>query len=276
MKRIIIIVSLIFTTFIGSASPAGKSGDVEPFDRGLGGSLSGTFVPKGSISAGTNFSYNTVDLGKSADDMGYSMLFGLVGGLTGSMYTFGVTPQVAYFVADNLSIGARFGYKRSYLGLNNASLSISDDIGFKISDYNVFNHKFTGAITMRYYMSIAHSKRFGIFVEARAIGGYGQGKTWKVVGEDKYGTYSETLEGALNFVPGISIFATDNMAAEVAIGVLGLEYSKVDQYRNQVEHSTMSTSGANFRINPLSIELGLTIYFYTGPHSKKAKQNARQ
>ena len=60
---------------------------------------------------------------------------------------------------------------------------------------------------------------------------------------------------------------------EVAIGVLGLEYSKVDQYKNQVEHSRMTTSGANFRINPLSIELGTCIYFYTGPHSKKARKN---
>ena len=175
--------------------------------------------------------------------------------------------------ADNLSIGLRFGYKRSFLGLNNASLSISDDIGFNISDYNVFNHKYTGALTMRYYMSLAHSKRFGVFVEARIKGGYGQGKTWKVVGEDKYGTYSTSLEAALNFVPGICIFATDNIAVEVAIGVLGLEYSKVDQYKNQVEHSRMTTSGANFRINPLSIELGTCIYFYTGPHSKKARKN---
>ena len=273
MKRIIIISALILTALTGSAAPAQKSGDVEPFDRGLGESLTGTFVRKGTIGAGINFSYNTVDLGGSADDMGYSMLFGLVGGLKGSMYTFGVTPQVSYFVADNLSIGLRFGYKRSFLGLNNASLSISDDIGFNINDYNVFNHKYTGALTMRYYMSLAHSKRFGVFVEARIKGGYGQGKTWKVVGEDKYGTYSTSLEAALNFVPGICIFATDNIAVEVAIGVLGLEYSKVDQYKNQVEHSRMTTSGANFRINPLSIELGTCIYFYTGPHSKKARKN---
>ncbi|MGM9786068.1 MAG: hypothetical protein ACI3ZS_04460 [Candidatus Cryptobacteroides sp.] len=273
MKRIIITSALVLAFIVCSASPAKKSGDVEPFERGLGDALTGTFVPKGSIGAGINFTYNTVDLGGSNDDMGYSMLFGLLGGLKGSMYTFGVTPQVSYFVADNLSIGVRFSYKRSYLGLNNASLSISDDIGFNIKDYNVFNHKYSGAFTMRYYMSIAHSKRFGIFVEGRLRGGYGQGKTWKNVEEDKYGTYSETLEAGLNFVPGICIFATNNMAVEVAIGVLGLEYSKVDQYTNQVEHSTMTTSGANFKINPLSIELGLNVYFYTGPHSKKARKN---
>ena len=122
MKRFFIINALALISLAGSASPAQKSGEVEPFDRGLGGTLTGTFVPKGTIGAGINFSYNTVELGSGFDDMGYSMLFGLVGGLKGSMYTFGVTPQVSYFVADNLSIGLRFVYKRAFRGVNNVSL----------------------------------------------------------------------------------------------------------------------------------------------------------
>ena len=259
------------------AASAKKSGTVEPFERGLGGTLTGVFVPKGTVATGINFNYKTIDLGSNAsDDNGYSMLFGLVGGLNGSMYTFGVAPQVYYFVADNLSIGARLDYNRSFMNLNSASLSISDDIGFSITDYNMFQHTFSGSLTMRYYMPLANSKRFGVFVEARATGVYGQSKIWKQVEEDKYGTYAVTLKGALTFVPGICIFATDNVAVEVAIGVLGLEYSRVDQYRNQVEHSVKTTSGANFRINPLSIELGASFYFYTGPHSRKAKKNRIQ
>lgn len=276
MKRIILI-SILLLSFTSSFAAREKTSQaVEPFDRGLGQSLVGVFVPKGTISAGINFSYNTVELGNSNDDSGYSMLFGLLGGLQGSMYTFGVAPQVSYFITDNLSIGIRFGYNRSYLGIGNASLSVSDDISFGIQNYHIFNHKYNGALTLRYYMPLANSKRFGVFLEARANGGYGQSKTWKVVDENKYGAYSETLSGSLNFVPGICIFATDNVAVEVAIGMLGLEYTKTDQYRNQVEHSSMSTSGANFRINPLSIELGACIYFYTGPHSKKAKKNNKQ
>ena len=276
MKRIFIISILLLSCTSSFAAKEKNSEAVEPFDRGLGQSLVGVFVPKGTVSAGINFSYNTVELGNSADDNGYSMLFGLLGGLHGSMYTFGVAPQVAYFIADNLSLGIRFGYNRSYLGIGNAQLSVSDDIGFGIQNYNVFNHKFNGALTLRYYMPLAQSKRFGVFVEARANGGYGQSKTWKDVDGNKYGTYAETRSASLNFIPGICIFATDNVAVEVAIGMLGLEYTKTDQYRNQVEHSSMNTSGANFRINPLSIELGACIYFYTGPHSKKAKQNNKQ
>lgn len=273
MKSFSIMAALLLTCFSAMAqSQAKASQEVEAFDRGLGQTLSGTvFVPKGTVATGVSFSYKNISLGEGGDDSGYSMLFGMLGGIKANMSTFGITPQVSYFVADNLSLGVRLGYKRSNLGLGNASLSISDDMGFDIKDYNIFNHKYTGAFTFRYYLSLAGSKRFGIFVEARLNGAYGQAKMWKQQGEDKYGSYSESLDLGLNFVPGICIFGNDNIAVEVAIGVLGLEYSKVDQYRNQVEHSVMTQSGANFRINPLSIELGVCFYFYTGPHSKKAR-----
>ncbi len=245
---------------------------VEPFDRGIGTS-SIVFVPKGTIHTGVNFSYNTVDLGQGTDDAGYSMIFDLVNGLKGKMYTFGLAPQFSYFVANNLSVGWRFDYDRSSVDLGNAALSISDDMGFGISDYHTLQHMFSGSLTMRYYMSIADSKRFAIFAEVRGTGAYGQSKTWKEEGEDKFGTYQNIVKGALTFVPGICVFAQDNVAVEVAIGVLGVNYTRREQVRNQVETSVMHTSGANFKINPLSIEIGTSFYFYTGPHSKKARRN---
>ncbi len=272
MKRIIIISILSLAVVDGWAGSRKDREPVEPFDRGIGTS-STVFVPKGTIFTGVNFSYNTVDLGQAADDAGYSMLFDLLDGLNGSMYTFGLAPQFSYFVADNLSVGWRFDYDRSSLDLGNASLSIGDDLGFSIADYHMLQHMFSGSLTMRYYMSIADSKRFAIFAEARATGAYGQSKSWKDEGENKYGTYQNITKGALTFVPGISIFAQDNVAVEVAIGILGINYRRTEQVRNQVEHSVMQTSGANFKINPLSIEIGTSFYFYTGPHSKKARKN---
>ncbi len=271
MKKIIIISLLMLASLNGLAGPKKEKGQVEPFDRGIGMS-STVFVPKGTVHTGVNFSYNTVDLGQAADDSGYAFLFDLVNGINAHMYTFGLAPQISYFVADNLSVGGRFDYDRSSVDLGNASLSLGDDLGFSISDYHMLQHKFSGSLTMRYYMSIADSKRFAIFAEARATGAYGQSKTWKVDADDKFGTYQIITQGALTFVPGISIFAQDNVAVEVAIGILGIDYTRREQIRNQVEHSVMQTSGANFRINPLSIELGMSFYFYTGPHGKKARR----
>lgn len=273
MKRIVTISILICMTVSGMAGS--RKEPVEPFDRGIGVSNS-VFVPKGTIAAGVNFSYNTVDLGSAADDSGYSMLFDLLGGLNGDMYTFGLAPHISYFVADNLSIGARFDYDRSLLNLGNAELSLGDDMSFGISDYHMLNHMFGGSLTMRYYMSIADSKRFAIFAELRATGGYGESKMWKVDGDNRFGTYQTTYEGALSCVPGICVFAQDNVAVEVAIGVLGINFTRTEQIRNQVEHSVMQTSGANFKINPLSIEIGTSFYFYTGPHSRKARMKNRK
>lgn len=275
MKRLIIISLLICSTVLYcQAGPADAKAPVQPFDRGIG--TSGTvFIPKGTIGTGVNFSYNTLDLGKGTDDYGYSILFDLVNGLDASMYTFGLAPHLSYFVADNVSVGARFDYDRSSVDLGNASLSLGEDMGFGISDYHTLQHSFSGSLTLRYYMSIADSKRFAIFAEARATGTYGQSKTWKAEGEKKYGSYQIIQKGALSFVPGICIFAQDNVAVEVAIGILGINYTRTEQIRNQVEHSVMQTSGANFRINPLSIEIGTSFYFYTGPHSRKARKNMK-
>lgn len=269
MKRYVLI-TLLICIAANSLAGSKEKEPVEPFDRGIGVS-DVVFIPKGTVGAGVNFSYNTVDLGNAANDTGYSMLFDMLGGLDASMYTFGLAPHISYFVGNNISLGARFDYDRSSVDLGNASLSLGDDMSFGISDYHTLNHMFSGSITMRYYMSIAGSKRFAIFAEARATGAYGQSKNWKVDGDIKSGTYQTTYKGALTFVPGISVFAHDNVAVEVAIGILGINYSHVDQVRNQVEHSSMQTSGANFRINPLTIEIGTCFYFYTGPHSRKAK-----
>lgn len=270
MKRIVLISMIICFAADGWAGTPEKETPVEPFDRGIGMSTS-VFVPKGTVAAGVNFSYNTLDLGNAADDSGYSMLFDLIGGLKAELYTFGLAPHLSYFVADNLSVGARFDYDRTSVGLGNAALSLGDDMSFGISDYHLLKHMFSGSLTMRYYMAIAGSKRFAIFAELRATGGYGESKMWKVDGEDKFGTYQLTYKGALTCVPGICVFAHDNVAVEVAIGILGINYTRTEQIRNQVEYSSMERSGANFRINPLAIEIGTSFYFYTGPHSRKAK-----
>lgn len=270
MKRIVAISLLMLAVVSSWAGSRTKGEPVEPFDRGIG--MSNTvFVPKGTVGTGINFSYNTVDLGNAAGDSGYSMLFDLIGGLNGNLYTFGLAPHLSYFVTNDLSIGARFDYDRSSVDLGNAALSLGDDMSFGISDYHMFKHKFSGSLTMRYYMAIANSKRFAIFAEMRATGAYGESKMWKAEGEEKFGTYQLTYEGELTFVPGICVFAQDNVALEVAVGILGINYTRNEQIRNQVEHSTMQKSGANFRINPLAIEIGTSFYFYTGPHSRKAR-----
>ena len=94
MKKIISILALTLV-FSGSLS---ASGDQEgAFDRGVG-KMNSVFIPKGYIGGGFNFSYNTMDLGNATDDVGYSMLFSLLSGISAEMHTLGVSPSVSYFL----------------------------------------------------------------------------------------------------------------------------------------------------------------------------------
>lgn len=257
--------------FAGVAAYAGNDVAEEekvPFDRGIGISTT-TFIPKGTVGAGVAFSYNNYNIGQGAADAGYSMLFSLLSDINGSMQTWGVAPWVSYFLADNFSIGVRFDYDRSSFGLGNASISLGDLANFSVSDFHLLKQSYTGAITGRYYIPISNSKRFAMFTEVRAIGGYGQSETYKVEGEEKYGTYQDIYKFELGLVPGISVFVTNDVAIEVSVGLMGFNYNKTVQVTNQVDKSIMESSGANFKINPLSLGLGLSFYIPTGENRPK-------
>lgn len=269
MKRVIFAAAVMLLSV--SAHAAQDKQEKEPFDRGIGISTS-TFIPKGTVGAGVSFSYNNYNLGNATSDVGYSMLFSLIDGVKGNIQTWGVAPFVSYFLADNFSVGVRFDYDRSSLGIGNAALSLSSDLGFEIKDFHYLNQSYTGALTARYYMPIAGSKRFAMFTELRALGGYGQAKNWKVQDGLPFGTYQDIYKFELGLVPGISVFVTNEVAIEISVGLLGFNYQKVQQTTNQVEYSEMESSGANFKINLFSLGLGMSFYIPTGQNRTKKHQ----
>ena len=269
MKKIIItLAATLFAGVTAFANTDEAQSDVQPFDRGIGISTT-TFIPKGTVGAGVAFSYNNYNLGQGAADAGYSALFSLIGDVHGSMQSWGVAPWFSYFVADNFSLGVRFDYDRSQFGLGNATISLGDLANFSLSDFNFLKHSYTGAITGRYYIPFANSKRFAMFTEVRAIGGYGQSETYKVTDGEKYGTYQDIYKFELGLVPGVSVFVTNDVAVEVSVGLMGFNYNKTVQTTNQVDKSVMESSGANFKINPLSVGLGLSFYIPTGVNRPK-------
>lgn len=271
MKKIIILLAAVLMTGAAATAKNSKSENSEPkepFNRGIGISTT-TFIPKGTVGSGVAFSYNNYNIGQGASDAGYSALFSLIGNIHGNMQTWGVAPWVSYFLADNFSLGVRFDYDRSSFGLGNASISLGDLANFSVSDFHFLKQSYTGAITGRYYIPIADSKRFALFTELRAIGGYGQSETYKVENEEKYGTYQDIYKFELGLVPGISVFVTNEVAVEISVGLLGFNYNKTVQTTNQVDTSVMESSGANFKINPLSLGLGLSFYIPTGANRAK-------
>ena len=255
------ITTLLLASVSAFASTETEEPEKEEFNRGIGISTT-TFIPKGSVGAGVAFSHKTYNIGSGADDAGYSLL-SLISGVHADMLNFGVAPWLSYFVADNLSVGVRFDYSRTALGLGNASLAFGDMLNLSLSDYHFLKQSYTGALTGRYYVPIANSKRFAMFAELRAIGGYGQSETYQLDGADKFGTYQDIYQFELGLVPGITVFVTDWASVELAIGLMGIDYNKVVQTTNQVNVSVMENSSANFKINPLALSLGLSFYIPT-------------
>lgn len=279
MKKILTIIALMTSSFLMYASPdIEKEGqddekmpyEVHEFDRGITLSTS-VFIPKGTFGTGFTFSYNTMDLGKLENDPGYSLL-SLVTGIKGDMYSFGIAPNVSYFLLDNLAVGLRFDYKRSEIELGNAALSLGDMLSLGVSDYHYLSHNFGGALTCRYYIPFGESKRFAMFAEGRLTGGYGQSVIYKMDQGDKFGTYQNSTNFSLDVVPGLTAFMTNNVALEVSIGVLGLKYKRVEQVTNQVETSVMSSSGANFQLDLFSINMGISVYLPTKLYLIKDKR----
>lgn len=254
-----VLTSIILALALTSNLAASETEAAKGFDRGVG-KMNSVFIPKGYIGGGLTFSYKTLDMGNSTNDVGYSMLFSLLSGLQGEMYTLGVSPSFSYFVADNLSVGARLDYDRTSLDVGNLGLSLGDLASISIQDYHMLKNAYSGAVAMRYYMPIANSRRIAMFGEVRLGCEIGESVSYKVVDGRNLGTFQSIYGGGINFVPGLCVFATNEMCVEVSVGVLGLNYQYVKQQTNLVEESVMHQSGANFKINPLSISMGMSFY----------------
>ena len=93
----------------------------------------------------------------------------------------------------------------------------------------------------------------------------------------KFSINKDIYKFNIGVVPGVTAFFTDNVALEVSVGLIGLDYQKVVQNTNQVDFSVSESSSANFKVNLLAINLGLSFYLPTGKNSpKKVKAQTKK
>ena len=221
-------------------------------ERGLI-SLSNTFVPKGQWVAGMTASFST------HSNKDYT--FVVIEGINSEGHTVKIAPVLAYAVANNMALGARFTYSRTYLRIDSGSIQLGDDdtgIDLKADSYYSLKHVYEGALIWRQYIPLGNNKRFALFNEMQfAIGG-SQAKF--ASGSPVKGTYETGLLLSLGISPGLVAFATNNMAFEVNVGVMGISYSSIKQVHNQVTVGKRSSSMMNFKVNIFSIGLGVAFY----------------
>ncbi|MBR5856999.1 MAG: hypothetical protein IKY70_06985 [Bacteroidales bacterium] len=213
-----------------------------------------TLIPKGYWLGGGSFSYSE----NSADDYEFIVL----NDINGTNYNFKVSPFIGYFVANDLAVGARFSYNRSMINLGSVSLDINEDLNFDVENFYNIQHMYIGSVFLRNYVALGKSKRFGIFNEVRLSVGGGQSK--EVTGEnneDITGSYQDVLQMQLGLIPGVIGFLTDNVAVEASVNVLGFDYKKYSQKRDQIYEGSFESSGVNFKVDILSINIGVSFYF---------------
>ncbi len=254
IKRIkLTIIMLLATLCIGQLQAATDSLSIEEYrnNRGLV-MLDAPLIPTGQWVIGTSASYST-----HVND-NYSLM--LVDGIVSNGYTVEVSPLIAYSIRPNMVIGGRFKYGRSLLLIEDAELNLGEDSGIDVGANNYFalNQSFTVMGILRQYIPIGPAERFALFTEFRLELG---------INESKYahdypvkGTYSKGVDLSLGVMPGIVAFATNEVAIEVTLGILGIGYSHTRQVENQIYVGESNSSNMNFMINLLSISLGVSFY----------------
>ncbi len=211
--------------------------------------LDNTFVPKGQWIVGLTASYST----HNNDD--YQIL--LVEGIESMGYTVTASPILAYAFNNNLAAGGRFVYGRSLLKIDQASLSVAGT-DLSLQDYYSITDSYTGMAIMRAYLPFGKQKRLAFFTEIQLEGGLS--RSMMAYDSPVIGTYAKGYHLGVGVVPGIVAFATNAIALEVTVGVLGVNYSHTDQVGNQVYLGEVDNTNLNLNINLLSIGFGVSFY----------------
>ena len=119
-------------------------------------------------------------------------------------------------------------------------------------------HTYTASAIWRQYIPLGKSKRFALLNEISL----GAGGTEAIFAADQpiRGTYEKGYTISLGVSPGLMAFATNDVAIEVNVGVMGINYTNVEQVHNQVSVGQRSSSNMNFKVNLLSISVGVSFY----------------
>lgn len=253
MKMRIRIATVCLMLLVAGLADAGAA---RKFDRGLGFLDAPVFMPKGQLMFGGTVSYRDYNF--------YDYKFLILDDINISAYTLSATPYIYYSFAKNMAVGVKFSYQRTLGRIEETDISLGQDLSFGISDYYMLQHTYYGSLSYRYYIPLGKSKVFGLFSDISLNFGAGQGKTVSGSGDDITGTYQNILDIGIDVIPGIAVFITNEMSVEASVGILGLGWKRISQTTNQIYEGSYETSKANFRLNLLSINIGVNFVLPVG------------
>ncbi len=220
------------------------------YDRGFERN-SIAFVEKGTWMAGGSVAYST-----HKND---NYRFFIIEDINSNGYRFSLNPGFCYMVRDNMGVGMRFSYGRQLLRIDTANISI-EDIDINVRDYYSLSHDYSLMAIYRNYIPIGNSKRFALYSEMQFGLGGGQAKLLDGHKTDLTGTYEKSKSASIGVCPGMVAFINNHFAVEFNVGMLGLNYTHVDQVHNQVYTGDRKSTQINFRVNILAIGFGIAYY----------------
>lgn len=215
-------------------------------ERGIVKSL---FIPAKTWQTGISFSHYE----ENNDD--YDFL--IIENWKGKAYSLRLSPFFCWYFKNNQGVGGRFTYKNTHFNIRELSISIEDDMSFTLDNAYITNKMYQCAAFVRNYVGL-HS-RIGVFNETHLTYGYGNGKLSVGNTEVPNRTSQTTHEIQLGIRPGICGFVTNSVMFEFSFEVGGLRYRKISQIINNETKGTRTTGIANFRLNLLSLNLGLAV-----------------
>lgn len=82
-------------------------------------------------------------------------------------------------------------------------------------------------------------------------------------------SFTENYNLRAGISPGVSFFAMENFALEVQLDVLGYELNVENKVKNDLERSRDVRQNVDFKLNILSVKVGLAYYIMNNKKSKK-------
>lgn len=166
---------------------------------------------------------------------------------------------MGYAVADNMVVGVKLGYNHTIADLGNVSIDMGDDLDFSLTNMRYAEDLYSFGVFHRSYVGLDRGKLFGLFNETTLTYKNGSSSFARGEGEDYKRTETTINELHLGISPGVAVFITQNICAELSFGVVGFKYRSESQKNNLGETGKRRNSGADFKINLFNINIGLTV-----------------
>ena len=224
-------------------------------DRGLG-DPNAVYIEKGTWQLGVSGGYKNYSAEGLNGSAGTSF-YGIVKDLSGQAAMGSFSASGAWFFANNMAVGVRFGYEQSNVDIDNGSI-----LAFiTLQNRHVDAMHFTGDLFCRAYIPLFNSKIFAIYGEGSLGGKRGYSKDYEETDRGKLGTYSDDFSFAFKMSSGLSVFVNDFCAISFTLPFLQIGKTWSNEIKEGEPSSKRSQIIADYKPDFLGLSIGVSYNF---------------